>query len=79
MTANPNKILDRLTERFAPADAISRQQLREYLGISISTDCRLKKSGHYPNTVNVAGSEKLLLIDLAAWLDASGSPAQERN
>ena len=66
-------ILSHLTERFSGADAITRVDFRTYLGISHSTDCRLKRLGHYPRTINVAGSERILLIDLAAWLEQGGA------
>ena len=67
--------LNHLSEKFAPANAITRAEFREYLAISVSTDCRLKKSGHYPRLINLTGTEKILLTDLAAWLDQGGAPA----
>lgn len=68
-------ILNHLNDRFPGTDAITRADFRTFLNISHSTDCRLKKSGHYPRLINVAGSEKILLIDLAAWLEQGGAPS----
>ena len=72
--------LELLTTQFAPANAITRADFRSYLGISVSTDCRLKRAGHYPRVISLTGTEKILLTDLAAWLDQGGAPAakQER-
>ena len=64
-----------LSERFAPADAITRTQFREFLGISPSTDWRAMQAGKYPRVIRVGNHERILLTDLASFLDAGGSSA----
>ena len=68
-----NSTLTFLSERFAPANAISRTQFREFLGISPSTDWRAMQAGKYPRVISVGNHERILLVDLAAFLDAGGS------
>lgn len=68
-----NTTLAFLTERFAPSEAISRPQFREFLGISPSTDWRALQAGKYPRVISVGNHERILLVDLAAFLDAGGS------
>lgn len=63
-----------LSEKFAPKNAISRKEFREFLGISASTDWRAFKSGQYPRVINIAGQDKILLFDLAAFLDKDQPP-----
>ena len=70
--------LNHLSTKFAPANAITRADFRSYLGISVSTDCRLKRAGHYPRVINLTGTEKILLTDLAEWLDRGGAPAAKQ-
>lgn len=62
-----------LSEKFAPADAITRTQFREFLGISPSTDWRAMQAGKYPRVISVGNHERILLTDLATFLDAGGS------
>lgn len=64
-----------LTERFAPTDAITRPQFRDFLGISPSTDWRAMRAGKYPRVIHIGNHERILLTDLAAFLDAAGSSA----
>ncbi len=73
--------LNLLAERFAPANAISRTQFREFLGISASTDWRAMQAGKYPRVISIGNHERILLTDLASFLDAGGSstpPAQRK-
>ena len=73
--------LNLLSERFAPANAISRADFREFLGISVSTDWRAQKAGRYPRVIKINNRERILLSDLAVFLDAGGSsdaPAKRR-
>ena len=70
--------LTHLIERFAPADAISRAEFREYIGISVSTDWRAQRAGRYPRLVKINNREKILLTDLAKFLDAGGSSAPKQ-
>lgn len=70
-----------LTEKFAPANAISRPEFREFAGISSSTDWRAMKSGKYPRVVKIGGHERILLTDLTAFFEAggaSGAPAPKK-
>lgn len=64
-----------LIEKFAPANAISLPEFREFAGISASTDWRAMKSGKYPKAIKIGNHERILLTDLAAFLDAGGSSA----
>lgn len=58
-----------LTEKFTPKNAISRAEFREFLGISVSTDFRAFKSGQYPRVIRIGNHDRILLFDLAAFLD----------
>lgn len=58
-----------LSEKFAPANAISRTQFREFMGISAPTEWRAYKSGNYPKVVRIGNHERILLTDLADFLD----------
>lgn len=62
-------LLQILSEKFAPANAISRTQLREFMGISAPTEWRAYKSGNYPRVVRIGNRDRILLTDLAAFLD----------
>ncbi|WP_143145565.1 hypothetical protein [Desulfovibrio litoralis] len=64
--------LTHLTNIFSPAHAITRQQFRDYLGISVSTDWRAQRAGKYPKVIKINDHERILLIDLAIFLDAGG-------
>lgn len=58
-----------LAEKFTPKNAISRAEFREFLGISVSTDFRAFKSGQYPRVLKICGHDRILLNDLADFLD----------
>ena len=74
-----NNTLLFLSEKFTPKNAISRKEFREFLGISASTDWRAFKSGQYPRVIKIAGQDKILLFDLAAFLDKDQQPQQQTN
>lgn len=61
--------LEFLSKKFAPANAISRTQFREFIGISAPTEWRAYKSGNYPRVVLIGNHARILLTDLAAFLD----------
>jgi len=61
--------LQLLSEKFAPSSAISRAQFREFTGISVSTDWRAFKSGQYPRVIRIGDHDRILLADLAVFLD----------
>ena len=62
-------VLERLEKHFS-SDIITRQQFREYISVSVSTDCRLYKNGRYPRVIKIGGNDRILLCDLAAWLES---------
>ena len=65
-----------LSDKFAPANAISRTQLRKFMGISAPTEWRAYKSGNYPRVVRIGNRDRILLTDFAAFLDQS--PAESK-
>lgn len=65
--------LELLSQAFADAKAISRADFRRFMGISPATDWRAWKSGNYPRLIKLGTHERILLTDLAAFLDAGGS------
>lgn len=65
-----------LSAQFSPSNAISRAQLREFLGISVSTDFRAFKSGQYPRVIRIGDHDRILLVDLATFLDQA--PADKK-
>lgn len=65
--------LECLSQTFPGMNAITRPQFREFIGISASTDWRAMKAGRYPKIIKIGNHEKILLKDLAAFLDAGGS------
>ena len=65
--------LNLLSQAFADANAISRAEFRRFMGISPSTDWRAQKAGQYPRVIKIGSHERILLVDLAAFLDAGGS------
>lgn len=64
--------LEQLQSRF-PSESITRTDFRKFIGIAASTDWRMQKKGAYPRTIRVGGHERILLTDLAAWLEQGGS------
>lgn len=72
------ELMTHLQDHFNGDNAITRLQFREYLNISPSTDWRIKKAGQYPKIINLAGSEKILLVDFAAWLNRGGATQEEQ-
>lgn len=65
-------ILGNLERTFPGRTAISRPELRTLLGISVSTDARLRKAGVYPKLLvfwdGPQQESRILLTDLADWL-----------
>lgn len=72
--------LNILSEQFPGTNAISRSEFRKFLGISPSTDWRAQKAGQYPRIIKIGSHERILLVDMAAFLDAGGSssPTQKK-
>lgn len=65
-------LLDFLRSTF-DTDTISRADFRRFLDISETSDWRMFKSGQYPRVIRLGNQDKILLIDLANWLEQGGS------
>lgn len=65
--------LNLLSQKFADANAISRAEFRKFMGISPAIDWRAQRAGNYPRVIKIGNLERILLVDLAAFLDAGGS------
>lgn len=78
---HPEKtLLAYLREKFPNREAISASEFREFLHISPSTDQRMRAQGKYPRTIALPGitrDPRILLIDLAVWLEQGGCPKTE--
>lgn len=67
-------LLDQLYIHFR-SPVITRQQFRDFLNISISTDARMLRSGNYPALVFLHGgsqNSRITLESLAIWLNSGG-------
>lgn len=72
-----DQLLAYLREKFPNREAISASELRQFLHISPSTDQRMRARGKYPRTISLPGitrDPRILLIDLAVWLEQGGCP-----
>ena len=63
-------IFSYISSIFPETQAISRPQFRQFLDISVSTDHRMKRSGDYPVITIVGNTEKILLVNLASYLES---------
>ncbi len=70
--------LELLSQTFASANAISRAEFRKFMGVSPATDWRAWKAGNYPRLIKLGTHERILLVDLAAFLDAGGSSSSRK-
>ncbi len=77
--ASGEAIREMLAKLFDDATYITRTQFREFMGISRGTDSRMRTQGQYPRMINLPGASegRILLIDLAAWLESGGCPRIE--
>lgn len=65
--------LDYLRDKFKK-ESISGSEFCRFLGISPATGTRMRRAGTYPKTLEMGASyPRILLTDLATWLDAGGS------
>ena len=67
-----------LSEKFAPKNAISRAEFREFFGISVSTDFRAFKSGKYPRVIRIGNHDRILLADIVAFLDQTQETTEKK-
>lgn len=70
-------LVDYLRQVFPGREVISSSELRDFLNISPSTDQRMRAQGKYPRTISMPGimrDQRIMLIDLAAWLERGGCP-----
>ena len=74
---NTTNTLELLSQTFN-VNAISRAEFRRFMGISPATDWRAYKAGNYPRLIKLGTHERILLTDLAAFLDAGGSSSSGR-
>ena len=86
-TTNPNapyitgsSLLSYLRETFSNRQVITASEFRDFLQISAATDLRMRAQGKYPRTISLPGitrDPRILLIDLAVWLEQGGCPKTE--
>lgn len=72
--SSESEILDYLQKRFN-SDAITTTDFRNFIGISQTTDNRMRKAGQYPRIIQLPGSLKngrIFLLDLAKWIAQGG-------
>lgn len=70
-------LLDYLHEIFPGRKVITATEFREFLNIAPSTDLRMRNLGKYPRTICLPGvmrDPRILLVDLAVWLEQGGCP-----
>lgn len=73
-SSSESEILNYLQKRFN-RDTVSATEFRNFIGVSQSTDNRMRKLGHYPRIINLPGSMRngrILLLDMAKWLVNGG-------
>lgn len=71
-------LLPYLHQAFPGAEVITTAEFRDFLKISPSTGRRMRLAGQYPRTISLHGSsgeKRILLFDLAAWLERGGMPS----
>lgn len=72
-----NSLLSYLRQIFSNREVITSTEFRAFLQISAATDLRMRTLGKYPRVITVPGvirDPRIMLIDLAAWLEQGGSP-----
>lgn len=71
-------LLNFLRQVFPGTEVITASQFRDFLKISPSTDKRMRRAGQYPKTISLPGlirEKRILLYDLASWIEQGGMPA----
>ena len=74
---NGNSLLSYLRGIYPNREVITAAEFRDFLQISAAADLRMRKLGKYPRVISVPGvirDPRIMLIDLAAWLERGGSP-----
>lgn len=75
-----DSLLSYLREVFPGRQVITATEFREFLNIAPSTDLRMRNLGKYPRTISLPGvmrDPRILIIDLAVWLEQGGCPETE--
>ena len=75
-----SSLLPYLREIFPNRQVITSTEFRDFLNISPSTDQRMRARGKYPRTISLPGvmrDPRILLVDLAAWIEQGGCPETE--
>lgn len=66
-------LISYLRGRFNGADAITPTELRSFLGICYVTEIDMCEAGCYPRTIRLSKSVRILISDLAAWIEQGGA------
>ena len=64
-----------VSNHFNNAPFITTTQFREFLGISKSTDAKMRRLGQYPRIINLPGcgrNGRLLVAGVVSWLENGG-------